>query len=200
MHRFLDRANAITLTGLVLGLAAALLATEGRLAHALVALVGAGLCDLFDGLVARRLARTDQARTFGRHLDSAVDAGSFGVVPVFLFHAAGARHPAELALLALFACCAVWRLAYFDTVGLEGGTHYIGLPTTFVALVVPLAFLAGFHGTRSLRIAADASAGALACLMVSPVRIRKPRGVAYAILLALALTMSAVYLSVPFPA
>jgi CDP-diacylglycerol--serine O-phosphatidyltransferase len=197
--RFFDRANAITLLGLVSGLAAALLATEGRLAHALVALIAAGLCDLFDGFVARRLARTEEGARFGRHLDSAVDACSFGVAPLFLFHAAGARHPLELALLALFACCAVWRLAYFDTVGLEGGTHYTGLPTTFVALVVPLSFLAGFAGEHPLRIAADATAASLACLMVSPLRIRKPRGAAYAILLAVAVSLSAVYLLAPPP-
>jgi CDP-diacylglycerol--serine O-phosphatidyltransferase len=197
--RFLDRANAITLAGLVCGLAAALLATEGKLSLALVALIGAGVCDLFDGFVARSLSRSEEEKTFGKRLDSAVDACSFGVAPVFVFHAAGAKHPAELALLAFFTCCAVWRLAYFDTTGLEGGTHYRGLPTTFVALVVPFAMLAGFRDKEALHIAADAAAAGLALLMVSPLKIRKPRGVAYAILLSLAIGMSALYIAHPLP-
>ncbi len=200
MHRFLDRANAITLLGLACGLAAALLASDGRLDLAIVALVGAGVCDLLDGLVARRLVRTDEEKTFGKRLDSVVDACSFAIAPGLVLHAAGARSPAELALLAFFAACAAWRLAYFDTVGLEGGTHYVGLPTTFVALVLPLAFTAGFASREALRVAADASAAGLALLMVSPLRIKKPRGLWYGFFVLLALGVSALYLVRPFPA
>ncbi|HZV00107.1 MAG TPA: CDP-alcohol phosphatidyltransferase family protein [Planctomycetota bacterium] len=199
MLRFLDRANAITLLGLAAGLAAALLASEARLALALVALVAAGICDIFDGLVARRLTRSDEEKRFGQRLDSAVDACSFGVAPVLVLHAAGARHPAELALLGLYAACAVWRLAYFDTTGLEGGTHYVGLPTTFSALVIPLACAAGYAGADALRIAADACAFGLALLMVSPLRIRKPRGAWYGFFLLLAIGVSALYLLRPLP-
>lgn len=198
MQRFLNLANAVTLTGLALAVAGALLAAHGRLAWAVAALIASGLCDFFDGFVARRLALSDEARRFGARIDSLVDACSFGFAPVFLFHAAGARHPAELALLGVFVACAVWRLAYFDTVGMDEG-RYVGLPTTYVALVVPLAFLAGFAGAAPLRIAADSAAAVLAIAMVSPFRIPKPRGAWYAIFLALGLGLIAVYLAMEYP-
>lgn len=196
MLRFLNVANALSLAGLGAALACALLAVSGRPALAIVALIGAGLCDLFDGLVARRLALTPEEQRFGAALDSAVDACSFGFAPAVLLHALGLRSLPEMALLGAFAACAVWRLAYFDTIGLAGeadARYYTGLPTTFVALVLPLAALAGFSGRGPLRIAAVAAAAGLAIAMVSPVRIRKPGGKWYAILLGIAVVLVAVY-------
>jgi CDP-diacylglycerol--serine O-phosphatidyltransferase len=150
--RFWNVANGVTLLGLASALACALLAAHGCVPYATVALIAAGLCDFFDGWVARKLSRTDEEKRFGAHLDSAVDACSFALAPPLLLHAAGLRSPPELALLAFFATCAVWRLAYFDTVGLvqEGEQRsYTGVPTTFAALVLPLAFTAGFVGPRA---------------------------------------------------
>lgn len=198
MIRFMNAANALTLVGLSAAVACALLAADGRPALALVALIVSGVCDLFDGLIARRLTRTEEQRSFGGHLDSLVDACSFGLAPVVLLHALGLRSPLELLLLALFSACAVWRLAYFDTVGLAGGEgaarYYTGLPTTFVALIVPLGALAGTRDAATLRIACDVMAGALALAMVSPLKIRKPGGLWYAVLLAIAIALSAFYL------
>lgn len=193
----MNAANAITLLGACAGLAGAFLAVEGRLAYALCALVIAGLCDLFDGLVARRLTRTDEEQTFGARLDSLVDACVFGAFPPFLFYAAGMTTAAELVLLAVFLCCAAWRLAYFDTVGLavaEGETpRYRGLPTTFTALVVPLALLAGFHSAEALRVAANASAAFLAVAMIAPFKVPKPGGVFYVVFALLALVVLGIY-------
>ena len=190
MHRFLDLPNAVTLLGLWLGLAAALLAVGGRLAFAFAALVAAGVCDLLDGVVARRLGagRGEEARRFGARLDSLVDACSFGMAPALLLHAA-LPGPAGLVLPALLLGCAVWRLAYFDTVGLaaEGDArYYTGLPTTWVALLLPLAGLAGLVSEAALR-GSLLGVGALhTVLMVAPLRLRKPWGAWYPALLLLA--------------
>jgi CDP-diacylglycerol---serine O-phosphatidyltransferase len=191
---FMNAANAITLLGACAGLAAAILAVQGKLPFALCAFAIAGLCDLFDGLVARKLTRTDEQKAFGARLDSLCDACVFGALPPFLFYAAGMTTPAELGVLAAFLCSAVWRLAYFDTVGLTDGS-YRGLPTTFVALVVPLAFLAGFDGASTLRVAANASAAALAVAMVAPFKLPKPGGVFYVIFPLLAIGVVVTYLS-----
>jgi CDP-diacylglycerol--serine O-phosphatidyltransferase len=181
----MNRANAITLVGACAGLAAALLAVEGHLAYALGTLIVCGICDVFDGLVARTLTRTEEERTFGARLDSLVDATSFGIAPPLVLHAAGLTHPAELALLFVYLACAVWRLAYFDTLGLvDSGEskRYRGLPTTFCALGFPVAGLAGFHSGEALRIALDVTAPVLAVLMVAPIRFPKPRGVWYGVI------------------
>ncbi len=198
MLRFWNRANALTIAGLAAAVTGAGCAAEGRLAAANVCLVLSGLCDLFDGFLARRLVRSDEEKTFGARLDSVVDGCMFGVAPTVLLLASGMASVPERALLAFFAACAAWRLAYFDTVGLtaaiEGDARfYTGLPTTFVALVLPVALLAGFLGALPLRIAANAAALGLALAMVSPLRIPKPGGKWYAVLLLLAIAMIGVY-------
>lgn len=198
MLRFADAANLLTLAGLLLALGTALLAAHGKLALGLATLAGSGLCDLFDGLVARRMTRDDAGRAFGARLDSVVDACSFGLAPAVLLHFAGMRSLPEIAILGLFVCAAVWRLAWFDTVGIEGrgdARYYHGLPTTFVALIVPVGLLAGFAGAAALRVAASACALLLAVAMVSPIRVRKPAGAWYPILLAIALCVSAAYVA-----
>jgi CDP-diacylglycerol--serine O-phosphatidyltransferase len=142
----------------------------------------AGVCDLFDGLLARRLSRNSRQREFGCHLDSAVDACSFGFAPVVLMHAAGLDHAADIPLLVFFVACAVWRLAWFDTVGLqrEGDKRYFcGLPTTYVALVLPVTFLAGFLGKTWLRGSVGLAALGLALAMISTFPVRKPSGFFY---------------------
>jgi CDP-diacylglycerol--serine O-phosphatidyltransferase len=197
VHRFLDLPNLVTLLGLWLGLTCGLLASQGRLAPAFAALVVAGVCDLLDGLVARRLGagRGEEARRFGARLDSLVDACSFGAAPALVLQAAWPGGPGAL-LGGLLLSCAVWRLAYFDTVGLssEGeARYYTGLPTTWVALLFPLAGLAGFAGPDPLRWTLGAVAVAHAGLMVAPVRVRKPGGLWYAILLLLAAGLLGVY-------
>jgi CDP-diacylglycerol--serine O-phosphatidyltransferase len=203
----MNAANALTLLGLAMALSCALFAADGHAVAAIVALIGAGLCDFFDGFVARKLARSEEEKAFGGHLDSVVDACAFGIAPALLLHGLGLRAAPERALLVLFASCAVWRLAYFDTVGLAsvpadpapGGAakeakYYTGLPTTYVALVFPIAALAGFAGALPLRVAMNAAALGVALAMVSPLRIKKPGGKWYAIFLVLAIVMIAVYL------
>lgn len=190
--RFFDLANLLTLIGLSAAVVCAVLAMKGFVAYAVVALMISGLCDLFDGLVARRLNRDELQREFGGHLDTVVDACSFGFAPVVLMHSAGMTSIPHTAVLVTFVCCTVWRLAYFETVGLtsDGSTrYYSGLPTTYVALVLPLAFLPGFFDGDWLAISLTVAAVGLALAMVSSISIRKPGGVSYVFFLLLAVIM-----------
>lgn len=179
MSRFIDAANLLSLAGLSAGVLCALLAANGSVRFAVIALCVSGLCDLFDGALARRLDRSPSAKQFGAALDLVIDGCSFGIAPAVLLHTVGLRSAPEIALLVAFVCCAAWRLAYFDTVGLvldQDARSYHGLPTTFVALIVPIACLAGFYGQVPLRVAAGIATAALALAMVSPLRIPKPAG------------------------
>lgn len=195
MLRFFDAANAISLVALLAAAASCCLAIEQLPAYAVVALIVAGLCDLFDGLIARRLVRTEEQRLFGGRLDSLVDACAFGFAPSLFLFAAGLNSPLDLSLLAMFLVGAVWRLAYFDTVGLEtdgNARYYIGLPTTYVALILPLVFLLIFAGRFWFENGMRVAVVMLALAMVSQVRIRKPSGIAYAGFLLLAIGVVAV--------
>ena len=190
MLRFFDLANAVSLVALLSAAACSWFSISRLPAYGVVALIVSGLADLLDGQVARRLTRTDEQRRFGRSIDSLVDACSFGFAPVALLYASGLNRPLDLVILSFFLCCAVWRLAYYDTTGLEtsGGSQYFtGLPTTYVALVLPLVFLivlaSPFWLHASLRLATIV----LALAMISPFRCKKPGLVVYALLLLLAI-------------
>lgn len=198
MLRFFDRANAVTLLGLAAAVLCVVLSARGLVPWAVVALIASGFCDGFDGMIARRLARSDEQKRFGAHLDSIVDVCAFGIAPTALLHAAGLRSAPEVAALVFFACCAAWRLAYFDTVGLadEGGRRYFtGLPTTFTSIVVPTALLAGLQGPGAMRIGANVAAVGMGLAMVSPVRVPKPGGKVSALIALLALTLAGVWIS-----
>lgn len=197
MLRLLDLPNAVSLAGLWSALAAAMLALEGRASGAFVALVLAGLCDLFDGVLARRARRDERARAFGERLDSLVDACAFGLAPAVVLYALGLRSPWEVAAVAALPAAAVWRLAWFDTTGLsvEGDTrYYTGMPVTYVALLVPVAGLAGRADPALLRPALAGATALAAVLMVSPLRFRKPHGPWYGALVALAACVVAAHL------
>jgi len=111
------------------------------------AIIGASLCDMIDGRIARL---TNTSSAFGVQLDSLADLASFGIAPAFLiYHWAlvppgTADAPAILPVLPAFlfvAACAI-RLARFnlgqsDTNkpgGDDPGFFIIGLPTPVAAL------------------------------------------------------------------
>jgi len=198
MLGFLDPANALTLAGLIAAVGCALLALSGEPALAVVALLAAGLCDLFDGPIARRLERQDHQRRFGGQLDSLVDACAFGFAPAVLLFALGLRWPAEVAILLFFAACAIWRLAYFNTVELASpvrSRRSAGLPTAYVAWIVPAVCLAAHLEVAAFHLVADLVVLVVAVAMVtSSLQVPKPRGRWYAVLVLAGLAMACAHL------
>lgn len=182
MRQLIDLANVVTLVGLVAASACAMFAISNLIPFAVVAMMISGVCDLFDGVLARRCHRNQTQAEFGGRLDTIVDVCSFGFAPMVLMYSAGLNGIWEIPLLVFFIVCVVWRLAFFDVVGLESvgkRQYFIGLPVTYIAMFLPLAFLAGFWGQVYLRGCVAITTFGLAVAMVSTVRIRKPSGVFY---------------------
>jgi CDP-diacylglycerol--serine O-phosphatidyltransferase len=110
-----------------------------------VALMIAGLCDMFDGKVARTRKRNEHEKRFGIQIDSLCDLICFGFLPGAIGYAIGARSPYHIAILIFFTLAAVIRLAYFNVMEeerqsktAENRKTYEGLPVTSVALILPL--------------------------------------------------------------
>jgi CDP-diacylglycerol--serine O-phosphatidyltransferase len=188
--RTFDLANAISLLALLAAAACCWLSISQLPVYGIIALMVAGIADVVDGQVARRLRRTEELQRFGKNIDSLVDACSFGLAPVTLLYAIGLNQLLDLLLLGFFLCCAIWRLAYFDTFGMEttGSNHYfVGLPTTYVALVLPLVFLTAFAGAYWLWNCLRMAMLLLALAMVSQLRCKKPGLVVYAFIAILAI-------------
>lgn len=187
----------VTLLGLCLAVAVCGLALAGRLELALVCLVLAGLCDLFDGVVARRRPLDERARAFGVQLDSIVDMASFGVAPAVLGLSAGLSGPLGWGVAMVYACAAAQRLAHFNTAGLErtgGAAFYTGLPVTYAALIFPIAFAARAPLGDAFPPCIGAAYLAVAAAFVARIPIRKPSGLAYAAFPGLALLLTGYWL------
>lgn len=128
-----------------------------------------GLCDSFDGIVARtKKNRSEIERNYGIQIDSLSDLIAFGVLPAcigmslvnnseLLTYIFGSdKHNIPLlivrfllfAILVLYILAALIRLAYFNVTEeerqrKEGGKRkqFIGLPVTTAALIFPIVML-----------------------------------------------------------
>lgn len=123
-------------------------AIHGDYKAAIFCLALSGVCDAFDGRVARtKKNRTDDEKAFGIQLDSLCDVVCFGVFPALICYLLGVRGALGLPIVFFYCLCAVIRLAFFNV--LEGkrqqsedGSNkvYHGLPVTSIAFILPLAF------------------------------------------------------------
>src|SRR4051794_37096062 len=105
--------NLITLLALCLGLTAIRLAYEGRLEHAVIAIIVAAMLDGVDGRVARLLKGTSR---FGAELDSLADFVNFGVAPALILYGFVLHHLRALGWVValVFAIATGLRLARFN--------------------------------------------------------------------------------------
>ena len=93
----------------------ATLSFKGKLVKAVGCLALAGLCDAFDGRVARsRKESTEREKLFGMQLDSLCDVISFGIYPAILCYQMGVRNRIGIVLMIMYVIAAIARLAYFN--------------------------------------------------------------------------------------
>ncbi len=127
-------------------------AHKGALTGAILCLLLSGLCDAFDGTVARsKKNRTEDEKAFGIQLDSLCDVISFGVFPAYLCYCMGAQKLVGVLILGLYCVCAVIRLAFFNVQEakrqqVEEGCnkYYRGLPVTSMSMILPPVYLLRF--------------------------------------------------------
>lgn len=194
-----NRSVILTYIGAAFAFSGIAFAVKERLAAAMICLAAAGICDLFDGAVARRCKRDRSEKEFGVQIDSLTDVISFLALPsvlgLRLMDGVGAiGYPIILG----YILCGIIRLAWFNTsAGLEGSrTHYDGLPVTYSALTFPILWTAlGFFGDFGAAAFVWSAAYAVTAVMfILNVKIAKPRGVWYGIFGVLAIGVTAVIL------
>ena len=135
----------LTYLSLVSSLMGMVCAYRGEFGLAVGCLAVSGICDMFDGIVARTRKRTDEEQRFGIQLDSLSDLVCFCVLPAFIGWNLGLHAPWQSFALAAFALSGLIRLAYFNVAeetrqkqetGVRKG--YEGMPVTTMAIWVPL--------------------------------------------------------------
>ncbi len=174
----------LTYVGMLFGFAGITYVGSGNLKMALICLLMAGLCDMFDGKVASTRERTKQEKRFGVQIDSLSDLICFGVLPaVIVVRCSNGKMPAVV-ISAVYVLCALIRLAWFNVdeeerqdVEETGRKVYLGLPVTTSAILVP-AFV---DGTHLLNLPLDKLfpwlLALIAVAFVAPFHLRKPNTV-----------------------
>ena len=194
----------ITYLGLMSSMLAAVFSIEGNFKFSIILLMLSGIFDLFDGMVARKLNKTEKENLFGIQIDSIVDICSFGIFPTIIGYNMGLNTKLDLVIFGLYICGATMRLAYFNYLALssenknENKTEdkpkkksFLGLPVTFSAIILPLVFVLSFILTQGFNVLALRITYLLvAVLFVSKIKIPKPTGIWYYILPALTILWS----------
>ena len=169
----------LSLISAVLGIVSA---SQGRFTAAVLCLVLSGICDAFDGMVARsKKNRTEDEKAFGIQIDSLCDAVAFGIAPAMLCYHLGMKGPLGVAILCTYSLCGVIRLAFFNV--LEGkrqqteeGSNktYRGLPITTSSMILPLVYLMGlFLPARIFRVLLHLVMAVTAFLFVLDFSVKK---------------------------
>ncbi len=155
---FYDYTVILTYLSLVSAVIGTVMASRGMFTAAVCCLVFSGVCDAFDGIVARsKKNRTGDEKAFGIQIDSLCDAVSFGVFPAMLCYFMGMDGPVGVGILVFYCLCGVIRLAFFNVMEgkrqqEEGGCNktYRGLPITSSSILLPLVYLLRFFLPRSV--------------------------------------------------
>lgn len=133
MRSQFNPANAATTGSLAAAFAALVLAAEGKLVGALIAVAVAAVLDSIDGPIARRMPSDGG---FGAQLDSLADHAAFGMAPALMIHQATLHSVpvAGPAACLLFVLAGAWRLARFSSAA-DDRLQFVGLPLPPAGLI-----------------------------------------------------------------
>ena len=146
MIGFYSYTVVLTYLGLASAAMGMILTIQGFAKYALFCLAFSGLCDMFDGKVARmKKNRTEDEKRFGIQIDSLCDVVCFGAFPMTLCYSIGMRGSAGISILVFYLIAGVIRLAFFNVMEErrqdetdEARKYYQGLPITSIAIILPL--------------------------------------------------------------
>lgn len=149
MIGFYDYTVILTYISFVSAVAGIFSASTMHLRWAIFFLAFSGLCDMFDGKIARtKKNRTEDEQAFGIQIDSLCDIVCFGVLPIVICYKMGMNEIYSMVILALYGLAGLIRLGYFNVMEAkrqaeEGGArkYYQGLPITSMAIALPILFV-----------------------------------------------------------
>lgn len=171
----------LSLISSVFGLTLAINAQDYKMA--IFCLAFSGICDAFDGRVARtKKNRTEDQKNYGIQLDSLCDVICFGAFPALLCYLLGVRGWLGLMIVFFYCTCAVIRLAFFNVLEAkrqkeEGGGNktYRGLPVTSISFILPLVFWLQFlMSDLAFKIVLHVVLAVVGFLFIYDFKLRKP--------------------------
>lgn len=186
-----DYTVILTYVSLMISLFGMTLSLDGHCKIAIVCLALSGLCDMFDGKIARtKKNRTEEGKKFGIQIDSLCDVVCFGAFPIIICYSMGIKDVIGLVILMLYGTAGVIRLAYFNVKEeirqnetTENRKYYQGLPITSASIALPLMYMLRpmFNDTVFLILVRIMMLG-IAILFVTDFRFKKPGNKVIAVL------------------
>lgn len=186
-----DYTIILTYISLMVSIGGMLFSLIGDCRMALVCLAISGLCDMFDGKVARtKKDRTEVEKRFGIQIDSLADIVCFGVSPAILCYRMGMRGLTGVAILLFYVLAGLIRLAWFNVSEEvrqdeteEKRKYYQGLPITSMAVLLPLlAVFKPMLGKREFMLSLHALVLLVGLLFITNFKFRKPKNRTLAII------------------
>lgn len=188
----------MTYFGVALAIMGMFFAVQKKPQWAILCLIICGVCDLFDGMVARRCKRSDDEKEFGVQIDSLADMINFAAFPVVIGIATGFDQWFMIMIYILYVLAAITRLGFFNLLTVSKTAEpgfYKGLPVTYAALIFTIAWVLSRVIERAtakdlFEVIFLIAMAFTAILFVVNIRIAKPRGIAYVFLGLLAIAMA----------
>ncbi len=184
MIGFYDYTVVLTFISLLSSVFGMTQAMDGHFRLAIVCLALSGLCDTFDGKIARtKKNRTAEEQLYGIQLDSLCDVVCFGVFPAMICYLMGLRGVLGLLAIGFYCVCGVIRLGFFNVLETgrqtgadQGEKVYHGLPITSIAVILPLTFLLRFAVSEQVfRVILLVMLLAVATLFIVDFKLKKPK-------------------------
>ncbi|QOV20839.1 CDP-alcohol phosphatidyltransferase family protein [Blautia liquoris] len=182
MIGFYDYTVILTYISFASSISGIFCAITGHFRWAIFCLAFSGLCDMFDGKIARtKKDRTREEKSFGIQIDSLCDVVCFGAFPIVLCYSLGMKHIYSMIILIFYGLAGVIRLGFFNVLAEEDDAAkkdvkpcYHGLPITSMAVALPLAYLLSplLHGF--FIIVLHIMVLVIAILFVTDFKFRKP--------------------------
>ena len=179
---FYDYTVVLTYAGMLFAFTGILDSLRQNYTGAIICLMMAGVCDMFDGAVASTKDRNCYEKHFGIEIDSMCDLISFGVLPAVFVYMISGQAPVAGLLAGGYVLCALIRLAYYNVQEYDRQKRttgkrevFLGVPVTTIAIILPLVFLIkdqfNLKGTLSYLVLTTL----VAIGFVSGIEVKKPK-------------------------
>lgn len=137
---YFRKCDMLTMLGTTIAFIGMCCAFNGHFSLASLCLMLSGICDSFDGTLARKYKYDKSQQEYGVQLDSLSDVICFGILPAIITVLISTSI-VSIIICIFYMLCGVIRLAYFNmlhTTKAAKKGEYIGLPITSIAIAYPI--------------------------------------------------------------
>lgn len=193
MIGFYNYSVILTYISLASSLFGMMITVDGHYKTAVIFLALSGLCDMFDGKIARAMKnRSDDAKKFGIQIDSLCDVICFGAFPIILCYRMGMNSIVGITFLMVYGIASVIRLGYFNVMEEKrqeetdsNRKYYQGLPITSISVALPVLYVTKPFLKDDFIILVHIMIITIGILFITNFKFKKPHNITLAALVIL---------------